>query len=175
LKEGKAINIKIIAGDIVHINSIKVPWFKYLFPIGQFLCEKFLTIAKIIQPTLNNIIIRKYIIKLCNSTIPSIWGLALSWKYKPQGLGASHASPNEGNVANKDKSKLILWIIYFHISISEITIQAEIIPIQVNIPYTGLTSIEFTGVPHWGQHLPGITQTVLPLAKQVGHFLPALY
>jgi hypothetical protein len=25
----------------------------------------------------------------CNSTNPSICGVALSWKYKPQGLGAS--------------------------------------------------------------------------------------
>ena len=25
----------------------------------------------------------------CNSTNPSIWGVALSWKYNPQGLGAS--------------------------------------------------------------------------------------
>ncbi len=29
-----------------------------------------------------------------------------------------------------------------------------------------------TSVPHCGQHLPGITYTVCPLAKQVGHFLP---
>jgi len=26
----------------------------------------------------------------CNSTSASICGLALSWKYNPQGLGASH-------------------------------------------------------------------------------------
>jgi hypothetical protein len=30
LKEGNAISIKIKAGVIVHINSINVPWFKYL-------------------------------------------------------------------------------------------------------------------------------------------------
>jgi hypothetical protein len=29
-----------------------------------------------------------------------------------------------------------------------------------------------TGVPHIGQHLPGITQTVSPLSKQAGHLLP---
>jgi len=33
LKEGNAINIRIKAGVIVHINSIKVPWFKYLLLI----------------------------------------------------------------------------------------------------------------------------------------------
>jgi hypothetical protein len=36
LKDGKAINIKIKAGVIVHINSINVPWFKYLCDIGDF-------------------------------------------------------------------------------------------------------------------------------------------
>jgi hypothetical protein len=30
LKDGKAINISIKAGVIVQINSINVPWFKYL-------------------------------------------------------------------------------------------------------------------------------------------------
>jgi len=29
---------------------------------------------------------------LCNSTNASICGLALSWKYKPHALGASHFS-----------------------------------------------------------------------------------
>jgi len=35
LNEGKAINIKIKAGVIVQINSINVPWFKYLCEIGD--------------------------------------------------------------------------------------------------------------------------------------------
>jgi hypothetical protein len=35
LNEGKAININIKAGVIVHINSINVPWFKYLCDIGD--------------------------------------------------------------------------------------------------------------------------------------------
>ena len=35
LKDGKAININIIAGVIVHINSINVPWFKYLWEIKK--------------------------------------------------------------------------------------------------------------------------------------------
>jgi hypothetical protein len=37
LKEGKAIKIKIKAGVIVQINSIVVPWFKYLCDIGDLL------------------------------------------------------------------------------------------------------------------------------------------
>jgi hypothetical protein len=55
LKEGKAINIKITAGVIVHINSIKVPWFKYLCAIGAFVETKFLTIENNIQETANKI------------------------------------------------------------------------------------------------------------------------
>jgi len=37
LKEGKAIKISIKAGVIVHINSINVPWFKYLCDIGDLI------------------------------------------------------------------------------------------------------------------------------------------
>ena len=37
--KGNAINININAGDIVHINSIKVPWFIYLWAIGDFLAK----------------------------------------------------------------------------------------------------------------------------------------
>ena len=42
---GNAINININAGDIVHINSIKVPWFIYLWDIGDLLAKKFLIIC----------------------------------------------------------------------------------------------------------------------------------
>ena len=48
-----SINIK--AGVIVHINSINVPWFKYLCDIGDLLLAKFLIIDIIIHPTANNI------------------------------------------------------------------------------------------------------------------------
>lgn len=34
---------------------------------------------------------------------------------------------------------------------------------------------QLTGVPHAGQHLPGMTQTVSPLARQEGHFLPGTW
>ena len=37
LKEGKAIALKIKAGDIVQINSINEPCVKYLYAIGFFL------------------------------------------------------------------------------------------------------------------------------------------
>ena len=40
LNEGNAIAIKINAGVIVQINSINVPWFKYLCTIGEFLVLK---------------------------------------------------------------------------------------------------------------------------------------
>jgi hypothetical protein len=55
LKEGKAININIIAGVIVHINSIKVPWFKYFCDISVLFDAKFLIIENNIHPTPNNI------------------------------------------------------------------------------------------------------------------------
>jgi hypothetical protein len=55
LKEGKAINTKIKAGVIVHINSISVPWLRYLLLIGALALLKFLIIAPCIQPTLNKI------------------------------------------------------------------------------------------------------------------------
>jgi hypothetical protein len=35
LKEGKSINTKISAGVIVQINSISVPWLRYLLLIGD--------------------------------------------------------------------------------------------------------------------------------------------
>jgi hypothetical protein len=35
LKDGKAISININAGVIVHINSINVPWLRYLCDIGD--------------------------------------------------------------------------------------------------------------------------------------------
>lgn len=35
MKEGNAININITAGVIVHINSMTVPWFKYLWDIKK--------------------------------------------------------------------------------------------------------------------------------------------
>jgi hypothetical protein len=54
LKEGKAINTKIKAGVIVQINSINVPWLRYLLLIGALELSKFLIIAPCIQPTLNN-------------------------------------------------------------------------------------------------------------------------
>jgi hypothetical protein len=56
LKEGKAININTIAGVIVQINSINVPWFKYLCDIGDLVLLKFHIIENIIHPTPNNII-----------------------------------------------------------------------------------------------------------------------
>jgi hypothetical protein len=34
----------------------------------------------------------------CNSTRASICGLALSWKYNPQALGASHTTEGNTNV-----------------------------------------------------------------------------
>jgi len=37
LNKGKAININIIASVILQINSINVPWFKYLCEIGDLL------------------------------------------------------------------------------------------------------------------------------------------
>jgi hypothetical protein len=55
LKEGKAINTNINAGVIVQINSINVPWFKYLLLIGDLELSKFLIIAACIQPTPNKI------------------------------------------------------------------------------------------------------------------------
>jgi len=55
LKEGKAINTKINAGVIVQINSISVPWFKYLLLIGDLELSKFLIIAPCIQATVNSI------------------------------------------------------------------------------------------------------------------------
>jgi hypothetical protein len=55
LKEGKAIKINITAGVIVQINSIKVPWFKYLCDIGDLVATKFLTIENNIQLTANKI------------------------------------------------------------------------------------------------------------------------
>jgi hypothetical protein len=53
LKEGKAINISIIAGVIVHISSINVPWFEYL--LLNTLAEKLTQIDNIIHNTVNNI------------------------------------------------------------------------------------------------------------------------
>ena len=44
LKEGNAINININAGVIVQINSINVPWFKYLCDIGDLFDAKFFII-----------------------------------------------------------------------------------------------------------------------------------
>lgn len=55
MKEGKAININITAGVIVHINSINVPWFKYLCDISVLLAAKFFTIENNIHPTANKI------------------------------------------------------------------------------------------------------------------------
>ena len=55
MKEGKAININITAGVIVHINSINVPWFKYLLLILLKGNTKFLIIDNSIHPTLNKI------------------------------------------------------------------------------------------------------------------------
>jgi hypothetical protein len=58
LKEGKAININITAGVIVHISSIRVPCLVYLRDIGEFLLEKLLIKETIIHPTPNNIIVK---------------------------------------------------------------------------------------------------------------------
>jgi hypothetical protein len=55
LKEGKAINTNINAGVIVQINSISVPWLRYLLLIGDLELWKFLIIAPCIQPTANKI------------------------------------------------------------------------------------------------------------------------
>ncbi|GGB72399.1 hypothetical protein GCM10010279_70150 [Streptomyces mutabilis] len=55
MNEGNAINIKINAGVIVQINSINVPWFKYLCAIGDFVATKFLIIVIIIHVTVNKI------------------------------------------------------------------------------------------------------------------------
>jgi len=41
------------AGVIVQINSINVPWLRYLLLIGDLELSKFLIIAACIQPTLN--------------------------------------------------------------------------------------------------------------------------
>ena len=41
----------------------------------------------------------------CNSTKASICGLAESWKYKPQGLGASQVIDTDLNKFNIDKIK----------------------------------------------------------------------
>jgi len=55
LKEGKAINTKINAGVIVQINSISVPWLRYLLLIGDLELWKFLIIAACIHATANKI------------------------------------------------------------------------------------------------------------------------
>jgi hypothetical protein len=34
----------------------------------------------------------------CSSIKASIWGLAVSWKYKPQGLGTSHVLCHVSNI-----------------------------------------------------------------------------
>ena len=46
-----------------------------------------------------------------SSAKPSICGVALSWKYKPQGLGASHKSLELLYPNNKAKITIILGII----------------------------------------------------------------
>jgi len=53
LKDGKAINTKINAGVIVQINSINVPWLRYLLLIGDLELWKFLIIAPCIHATAN--------------------------------------------------------------------------------------------------------------------------
>jgi hypothetical protein len=55
LKEGKAINTNISAGVIVQINSISVPWLRYLLLIGDLELSKFFIIAACIQATPNKI------------------------------------------------------------------------------------------------------------------------
>jgi len=35
-----------------------------------------------------------------------------------------------------------------------------------------IIGLRLTGVSHCGQHFPGITQTVCPLAAQAGHLRP---
>ena len=55
MKEGKAININITAGVIVYINSINVPWFKYLCDICVLVDAKFFIIENNIHPTANKI------------------------------------------------------------------------------------------------------------------------
>jgi hypothetical protein len=41
---------------------------------------------------------------LCNSTSASICGLALSWKYRPQALGASHVSTAKAAIFKATKT-----------------------------------------------------------------------
>jgi len=77
------------AGVIVQINSINVPWFKYLYTIEFFEELKFLIIANNIQNTEILIRTKKKKIESCNCTIPSKPGAALSWKPNCQGSATS--------------------------------------------------------------------------------------
>lgn len=49
---------------------------------------------------------------LCNSIIASIWGLAVSWKYNPQGWGASQRwQPNCSKEFNGLKKVIMkVWL-----------------------------------------------------------------
>ena len=58
-KLGWAINIKIIAGVIVHISSINVPWVQYLYTIGELEFLKTYIITPKTQNTDNKINTKK--------------------------------------------------------------------------------------------------------------------
>jgi hypothetical protein len=48
----------------------------------------------------------------CNSTNPSICGVALSWKYNPQGLGASQIL----NIFKYNKVSIYIFLFFFSIT-----------------------------------------------------------